>query len=193
VACGFVGAAVAAAFTYLTRILQWVFRYLPPGVRPLVGGLALGLLAFWSPFALTFGEAQVNGLAVSKVGAGAFAVAMAAKLCGTSVTLSSGWRGGFIIPLLLMGVALGQCAHALFPGTNQVVLMASMMAAANCGVTKTPLGSALIVAEMAGLRLLPPVLIASALSLFLTSEVGLIHTQREREGAFDPPSPDAPA
>ena len=58
------------------------------------------------------------------------------------------------------------------------------VAAANCGVTKTPLGSTLVVAEMAGLRLLPPVLIASVVALFLTSEVGLIHSQQDREGAF---------
>ena len=68
--------------------------------------------------------------------------------------------------------------------------MAALMAAANCGVTKTPLGSALVVAEMAGLRLLPPVLIASVVALFLTSEVALIHSQQEREGAFRPPVQD---
>ena len=75
---------------------------------------------------------------------------------------------------------LGRFTHVLFPHTNEVVLMAALMAAVNCGVTKTPLGSTLVVTEMAGLRLLPPVLIASVLSLFLTSEVALIHSQRER-------------
>ncbi len=185
VACGVAGATVAVAFTYLTRVLQWAFRYLTPSVRPLVGGMALGLLAFWSPYALTFGEAQINAVLVTKAAAGTFLVAMLAKLCGTTVTLSSGWRGGFIIPLFFMGVTLGRFAHGVFPHTNEVVLMASLMAAANCGVTKTPLGSTLVVAEMAGLRLLPPVLIASVLALFLTSGVGLIHSQREREGAFD--------
>ena len=180
-ACGVVGAALAVVFTYLTRMLQWAFRHLHPAVRPLVGGLALGGLAFWSPYALTFGEAQINGLLVTKAAAATFGVAMLAKLCGTTVTLSSGWRGGFIIPLFFMGVALGRFGHVLFPGTNEVVLMAALMAAANCGVTKTPLGSAVVVAEMAGLRLLPPVLIASVVALFLTSEVGLIHSQQARE------------
>jgi H+/Cl- antiporter ClcA len=184
VACGVAGAVLAVAFTYLTRALQWGFRHLRPGVRPLIGGLALGGLAFWSPYAVTFGEAQINGLVVGKAAAATFAVAMVAKLCGTTMTLSSGWRGGFIIPLFFMGVALGRFGHAVFPGSNEVVLMAALMAAANCGVTKTPLGSALVVAEMAGLRLLPPVLIASLVALFLTSQVGLIHSQREREGAF---------
>jgi H+/Cl- antiporter ClcA len=148
--------------------------------------LALGGLALWSPYALTFGEAQVNAMVMSKAAAATFAVALLAKLCGTTVTLSSGWRGGFIIPLFFMGVALGRLGHAAFPGSNEVVLMAAVMVAANCGVTKTPLGSTLVVAEMAGLRLLPPVLIASLVSLFLTSQVGLINSQRAREGAFEP-------
>jgi H+/Cl- antiporter ClcA len=125
-------------------------------------------------------------VSVTKAAATTFAVAMLAKLCGTTVTLSSGWRGGFIIPLFFMGVALGRFGHTVFPGSNEVVLMAALMAAANCGVTKTPLGSTLVVTEMAGLRLLPPVLIASLVALFLTSQVSLIHSQREREGAFGP-------
>lgn len=185
VACGVAGAIVAVAFTYETRALQWAFRHLTPALRPVAGGLALGALAFWSPYALTFGEAQINGLLVTKAATGALAVAVLAKLCGTTVTLSSGWRGGFIIPLFFIGVALGRLGHVLVPGTNEVVLMAALMAAANCGVTKTPLGSTLVVAEMAGLRLVPPVLIASMVALFLTSQVGLIHTQREREGAYE--------
>jgi hypothetical protein len=37
---------------------------------------------------------------------------------------------------------------------------------------------------MAGLQLFPVTLLAALVSLFLTSEVGLIHTQREREGAY---------
>jgi H+/Cl- antiporter ClcA len=190
VACGVAGAVVAVAFTYLSRALQWAFRHLGPSARPVIGGLVLGGLAFWSPYALTYGEAQLNAIAVSKAAASTFVVAMLAKLCGTTVTLSSGWRGGFIIPLFFMGASLGRVGHAVFPSANVVVLMAALMAAANCGVTKTPLGSTLVVAEMAGLRLLPPVLIASVVSLLLTSEVALIHSQREREGAFAPPQED---
>jgi H+/Cl- antiporter ClcA len=189
VGAGVAGAAIAVAFTYLARVLQWAFRPLTPGLRPIVGGLALGLLAFWSPYALTFGEAQLGSLSVAKVATATLAVALAAKLCGTTITLASGWRGGFIIPLFFMGMSLGRLAHVAFPHSNEVVLMACLMAAANCGVTKTPLGSTLVVAEMAGLRLMPPVLIASVIALLLTSEVGLIHSQRERESAARPADP----
>src|SRR3954464_15514882 len=99
VLCGAGGALMAAAFTYLNLASRWLFRHLPPQIRPAFGGLALGLLAFWSPFALTFGEAQINGLAARKAVVGVFVVAVLAKLLGTTVTNTSGWRGGFIIPL----------------------------------------------------------------------------------------------
>jgi len=184
-ACGVAGAIVSALFTYLTRGAQAAFRWLNPTLRPIVGGAILGGLAFWSPYALTFGEAQINGLTVRKGALLVFLVAAAAKLVGTTVTLSSGWRGGFIIPMFFIGVALGRLGHGLFPGANEVVLMSCLMVAINVGVTKTPLGSTLVVTEMAGLQLIPMTLIAAVVSLFLTSEVGLIHSQRRRVGAFE--------
>jgi H+/Cl- antiporter ClcA len=192
-ACGVAGAIVAIIFTYLTRGARAVFRWIPPSLRPVLGGAILGGLAFWSPYALTFGEAQINGLAFRKAALIVFVVAAAAKLIGTTVTLSSGWRGGFIIPMFFIGVALGRLGHGLLPGTNEVVLMSCLMVAINVGVTKTPLGSTLVVTEMAGLQLIPMTLIAAVVSLFLTSEVGLIHTQQRREGEFEEGETDAEA
>ena len=80
-----------------------------------------------------------------------------------------------------MGACLGRAFHVIVPGTNEAVMIAAFMAAANTGVTKTPLGSTLVVSEMAGFRLLPTTLIATMVAFVLTSEVGLIHTQRERD------------
>lgn len=185
VAAGAVGAAVAVVFTYLSIALRWLFRKAGPGLRPVLGGLVLGGLAFLSPYALTFGEAQVDPLLLRRALFATFAIAAAAKLAGTAVTLASGWRGGFIIPLFFIGAALGRLGHVVFPGTHEVMLMAALMAAINVGVTKTPIGSTLVVSEMAGLRLFPTTLVASIVALLLTSQVALIDSQREREGAYD--------
>ena len=180
--CGIAGASIAAVFTYLSTFLRAAFRKLPTAARPVAGGFALGALAFWSPYALTFGEAQIDPLIARRAAVGILVTAALAKLIGASVTLSSGWRGGFIIPLFFIGTAVGRLIHLWAPHTNEVVLMTAMMAAVNVGVTKTPLGSTLVVSEMAGLALAPSTLVAAVVSLFLTSEVGLIHTQRRREG-----------
>ncbi len=71
-----------------------------------------------------------------------------------------GWKGGFIIPLFFIGACLGRAGHVCFPHTNEAVLIAALMVACNVGVTKTPLGSVLVVTEMAGVTLLPTTLIA---------------------------------
>jgi H+/Cl- antiporter ClcA len=57
------------------------------------------------------------------------------------------------------------------------------MVAANTGVTKTPIGSTLVVTEMAGITLLPTTLIAAVVALALTSSLGLIESQRRRDAA----------
>jgi H+/Cl- antiporter ClcA len=181
---GAAGAIVSVLFTYLSTFLLSVFRRIRPMARPVIGGAVLGALAFWSPYALTFGEAQIDPLVARRGAVAVLVVAALAKLCGTAVTLSSGWRGGFIIPLFFIGVALGRLSHVLMPSTNEVVMMTAFMVAINVGVTKTPLGSTLVVTEMAGLQLLPTTLIAAVVALFLASEVGLIHTQRERQGVL---------
>ena len=181
-AAGVGGALIAVAFTYLSTAFRWGARRIHPALRPVIGGLLLAALGLVSTYALTFGEGQLNDILDHHGGTVAFfALAAFAKLVGTSVTLSSEWRGGFIIPLFFMGACLGRAFHVLVPGTNEAVLVAALMASANTGVTKTPLGSTLVVSEMAGFRLLPTTLIASVVSLALTSEVGLIHTQRERD------------
>jgi H+/Cl- antiporter ClcA len=182
VVAGIGGALVAIAFTYSTRVLRWGARRIPPMARPVCGGLILAALGLMSAYSLTFGEAQINEI-VDKHGATVafFALAALAKFAGTSVTLSAEWRGGFIIPLFFMGACLGRAFHGLVPGAEEAVMIAAFMAAANTGVTKTPLGSTLVVTEMTGFQLLPTTLIAVIVAFVLTSEVGLIHSQRERD------------
>ncbi len=189
VVAGIGGAVVAVAFTYFSTALRWCARRLRPVLRPFVGGILLAALGLASSYSLTFGEGQINEI-LHKHGATVafFALAALAKLAGTSVTLSAEWRGGFIIPLFFMGACLARAFHGLVPDTNEAVLIAAFMAASNTGVTKTPLGSTLVVSEMAGFQLLPTTLIAAVVAFVLTGEVGLIHTQRERDvvGEMEP-------
>lgn len=105
VAAGAGGAAVAIAFTYLCSGLRRLTMPLPGGLLPVIGGLALGLLALASPFALTNGEAQIADLTTSQVAAATMLGAAAVKLVATAVSLITGWKGGFIIPLFSSGSA----------------------------------------------------------------------------------------
>ncbi len=121
----------------------------------MIGRLGIALLALWSPYALTFGEVQTGHVPEVRIGAGVLAVAIVAQLLATSLTVSSGWPGGFIIPLFFAGRD-SRPAHA--PRVRG--------RAGRCRVR--------------GIHLLPTTLLAAVIALVLTSEVGLIHSQRAR-------------
>jgi len=112
--------------------------------------------------------------------AGALAVAMVAKLAGVLVTLTAQWKGGFIIPLFFIGIAGGQLIGELVPSANVTVVMVGLAVGLCVGVTKTPLGSTLVVTQMAGLTLAPTALIAATLALVLTNRDAVIESQRPR-------------
>jgi H+/Cl- antiporter ClcA len=183
------GALVAIIFTYLVIGLRRGFRLGPAHLRPVVGGIGLALLALWSPYALTFGEAQTTFVLHHRLAVSVLLVAVVAKLLGTTITVSSGWPGGFIIPLFFMGATLGQLTHHAFGDARAGIVIAAFMVAANVGVTKTLLGSTLVVTEMGGLRLLPTTLVAAVVAMLLTSSVGLIESQRERSPMEEPDEP----
>ena len=187
VGAGVCGAVIAWGFTYFTRLEQRGFRLLPAAVRPVAGGLALGGLAFISPYALTFGEPQIQHVAATKVAVATLLLAVLIKFVASSTVISAGWRGGFIIPLFFMGAAVGSVISQVFH-VDPVIAIAAGMTACNVGVTKTPFGSTLVVSEMAGLRLLPSTFVAALVALFLTSRVSMIEAQRTREGAFGEPT-----
>lgn len=78
------------------------------------------------------------------------------------------------------GAALGHAFHSLLPSTNEAVIACALMAAANTGVTKTPIGSTLVVSKMVGLALVPSTAIAAVVALLMTHRSGLFTSQRER-------------
>jgi len=179
-AIGLIGAIGAWIFASTVSLLRRILRPVPAWGRYVLGGVTLGLLGIWSPFALTFGETQLNEIVDGRLAVGALAVAMVAKFAGTTVVLATGWKGGFIIPLFFIGATAGQMAHHGLPMLNTTVLMACAMTALCVGVTKTPVGSTLVVTEMAGLALLPVTMIAAVVALVVSSRVELIETQRAR-------------
>ncbi|HEX7135459.1 MAG TPA: chloride channel protein [Iamia sp.] len=180
---GVLSAIVAYAFALGVSGARRVARAIPPPARPALGGLALGLLALGSPHALTNGELALHDLTTGKLAVGALLLAAGAKLAGAIVAVAGEWRGGFIIPLFFIGACVGSAVFVIAPSANQWVLVTAMMAGCNVGVTKTPLGSALVVSEMAGIRLLPTILVASLVALALTGPLRVIETQRSRHEA----------
>lgn len=184
VAAGVVAALVATTFTYLVQWTRRIFLRIGLPLRPALGGAILGLLGLITPYALTFAEDQIDPVRAATITGGGLLVIAGCKLLASAVTVTSGWRGGFIIPLFFVGAVLGKLGGQLVPSAGEVVLAAALMAAINAGVTKTPLGSTIVVSEMAGLLVLPTTLLATMVALLLTSGLGVITSQRERSGSF---------
>ncbi|MGB0112954.1 MAG: chloride channel protein [Ilumatobacteraceae bacterium] len=183
VVAGLLGAVIGLVFTGLVRAGTVAVRHLPAVSRPAIGGVALGLLAIASPYALTNGELQIDELAV---GAAVSTLALAAivKLTAAAVCVVTGWRGGFIIPLFFVGFCVGRVVVDLLPGATEWAFVVAVMIAANVSVTKTPLGSTLVVLEMAGATVLPGALVAALVSLVVTSPLAVIASQRDRVDAY---------
>ena len=193
IGAGVGGALVAIAFTYLVLGMRRVFRLGPASARPVVGGLALALLALWSPYALTFGEQQ-TALRVAAPARGERADRRgASRSC--SARRSRSRRAGRAASSSRCSSWVPRSASSrttAFVDAHAGVLIAALMVAANVGVTKTMLGSTLVVTEMGGMRLLPTTLLAALVAMMLTSSVGLIDSQRERT-PMDPTEEAEPA
>ncbi len=190
VVAGVLGAAIGLSFTALVELLRRVTMRMPPSARPAVGGLAIGALALVSPYALTNGELQIISLGATDPLATTLLVAGVAKLVAAAVALVTGWRGGFIIPLFFTGYTLGWVVADWLAIDHTWMFVAATMVAANVAVTKTPIGSTLVVTEMSGLTLGPVTIIGALTSLVLTSPIGLIENQRRRFDVHEPMDTD---
>lgn len=175
-----VGAAVAACFVGLVHGARRLVAGVPGWVRPPIGGLIVGLLAWWSAGALTFGEAQLGWISSGRLAVGVLAAALVAKLGASAACVATGWRGGFIIPLFFAGAAAAGLVHHAVPSADLGVITAACMVATCVGVTRTPVGAALVVSEMAGLTVMPTTILAALVAMALTGRLSLITSQRAR-------------
>lgn len=183
--CGAVGGLGALLFAGTVKIGQKITSRVSDDLLPVAAAVALTSLFWWSPFALTNGKLQVEEIVTGGLAATTLAIAITAKFVGVIVTILGRWKGGFIIPLFFMGIAGGQLLHFAVPSTNTAVLMVCLAVALNVGVTKTPLGSTLVVTEMAGLAVVPMAIGAAIIALVMTRRTAVITSQRPREVATE--------
>lgn len=174
---GVVGAGVAVAIMRLTELGEFGFRLgrVPPLVRPMIGGLAVGGLALVSPHILSSGHGAI-GLAILEpavlpVVAGLFVL----KILASIISLGAGFRGGLFFASLYIGALMGKlfAAILLLFGFNVDPVLASLvgMAALAVGIIGGPLTMTFLVLETTGdLAISVAVLFASVISTFIVRE-----------------------
>ena len=144
----------------------------PAWLRPVAGGLAVGLIVYFSR-----GLLVGNGhLAIpTKVFGGIawyFLVALAlAKSVATALTLGSGGSGGVFTPTLFIGAALGgamgRLAHTLLPnfGLHPTAWGLVGMAGLVAGANRAPITAIFMVFEMTDdYGLVPPLMLVSVIA-----------------------------
>ena len=181
---GAIGALIAIIFVVMFRFIGSVLKRLEHHTILLatLGGLAIGLLALAVPQTLFFGEKEIQTIVETgaTLGLTMLLIVGFAKMLAISVTLHSGFRGGFIFPLFYLGATFGYAIALSFPDLHPTIAMVCMMAAVNVAITKTPISTTVILSVLSDTAMVPVILIASFTSFLLTTQVSLIGTQRSR-------------
>lgn len=119
-------------------------------VRGLIGGLGMGLIGALLPLTLFSGEAETVDLIThaAELGVVMLIVLGLAKLLATTLLLATGWKGGYIFPIMFASVALGLAVNLVFPGIPVAVTVAATMAGALVAALKAPLFAALFTSAL---------------------------------------------
>ncbi|MEM6520709.1 MAG: chloride channel protein [Cyanobacteria bacterium P01_C01_bin.70] len=181
---GVIGAGIAvmfiAVFRLVGRLLEPLEHYRI--LLATLGGLAIGLIAFFFPQTLFFSEEQIHTVIETgtTLGVTMLLLVAVAKMFAIGFTLHSGFLGGFIFPLFFIGANVGLAIALAVPQVHPTVGMVCLMAAVNVAVTKTPISTSIILSVLSGTAMLPVIVIASFTSFLLTSQIAMIRTQRSR-------------
>lgn len=179
---GIAGTLVGWSFIFCTKTLKTVFAKfkLPIYFKTLIGGLALGTIAYYFPLTRYFGHHQINNLLLNNLTLNFLLAILFFKVLAISITVTSGWRGGFIIPLFFVGATLGLIIHKIFPSVDPALALISCMAAINACVTRTPMSTTILLATLTGFTYFIPILFASLTGYFLAPRIPFINSQMNR-------------
>lgn len=177
-----IAAVFGWTFIYCTKFFKSIFesRPIPIYIKTLIGGLLLGTIAFYLPITRYFGHHEINELLSNSFSLRLLCTILVFKIIAIAITVTSGWRGGFIIPLFFVGATLGLILHKLIPSINLTLAIVSCMAAINACVTRTPMSTTILLATLTGFGHFVPILFASLTGYFLAPRIPFISSQMEK-------------
>ncbi len=152
--------------------------HFPNSLKPAVGGLMLGVLAYFLPYVMGSGLEHVEEAINGNIALPLMAVLIFGKILATDFTLGSGNSGGVFAPSLFIGAMLGgtfgALVHGIFPtttaepGAYALVGMAALFAAA----THASITAIIIVFEMSGdYGLILPLMFATVIATLVSEQL----------------------
>ncbi|MEC9490867.1 MAG: chloride channel protein [Halanaerobiales bacterium] len=180
---GISAALFAVAFVFTLRKLSNLFDNLKINIvlKPALGGLLLGMLAFWLPEIMGSGNRIIVSLFNQpEFNLGFLFLLLIFKIIATSLTLGSGGSGGIFSPSLfigsLTGIIVGTLFNQFFPFLSGSASLSALigMAAVISAVIRAPLTATFIILEFThNYSLTIPLLIASLIAERIASMSGL--------------------
>jgi CIC family chloride channel protein len=162
---------------YSEEFFDEKFKF-PEYLKPVIGGLGIGLIALIFPQVMGVGYDSINaalyGNMIWYVALGLVFI----KIIATSLTLGSGGSGGIFAPSLFMGAMLGAFfgyfVHLYFPditagpGAYALVAMGGLVA----GTTRAPVTAIIIVFELTNdYNIILPLMVTVVISTILSSKL----------------------
>lgn len=152
--CALVGIAIMRGVT----VTEELFRRsrVAPWLRPSIGGLAVGLLALFTPAVLSSGHGALGVVFQAAYPFRYLAMLVVLKALASAISIGSGFRGGLFFASLFLGALLGKAfavamaamttAHAVSP----VVCALVGMSALAVGIIGGPLTMGFLALEATG-------------------------------------------
>jgi H+/Cl- antiporter ClcA len=179
---GLLGGVVGLLFMLSLKRLQRLFLALKGRVvlRGLIGGLGMGIIGALLPLTLFSGESETTDLITHAVEIGVVMLIVLGllKLFATSLLLATGWKGGYIFPIMFASVALGMAVDLLFPGVPVAVAVAAMIAGALVATLRAPLFAALFTVVLVQKETASVIAVAVVVSALLTALLALRAARR---------------
>ena len=197
---GAVAAVFSVAFTRLLYFTEdlWNKIPVPEYVKPMLGGLLLGVVGIFSfqvdgfPRVFSVGYNTISEVIFGELMFLVVAALLFLKMLATVITLGSGGSGGIFAPSLFMGAmlgsAFGQLANQMLPeitgpsGTYALVGMAAFFS----GAAHAPITAILILFEMTGdYNIILPLMLATVVSTLVSrmiSEESIYTLKLSRRG-----------
>jgi H+/Cl- antiporter ClcA len=154
------------------RLAQGVRRVLAPlhdrpVAKAILGGLAIGLVALaFGELTLFSGEHELGEVTANGEAMGLAALLLLAvgKAIASAVSLSAGFRGGRIFPILFLGGVLGMALHVAVPALPAALTVACGMAGTGVSLFRYPLFLTAMLVMFNAPETLPLMLLASLAS-----------------------------
>ncbi len=152
--CSVVSIALMSMVANAERVFNSLLR--PAWLRPVVGGVLVGLLGVATPAALGSGHGAILLASSTEFTAMALLAMLVLKFTASSISLGSGFRGGLFFASLMIGAYVGRCyadatALVAFAARAEPAAMSVVgLTALGTGIVGAPMSMTFLALEMTG-------------------------------------------